>query len=107
MVFFNPNMEFGLKKHHFGAPTCFPKNIIDVQVGGRGDRLYCLRAILGTFWQFWEFTVKKVCQTGLPEDASQQRKRYHPSWVISETLPRVYLGPGHAGSAKYTLGRAS
>ena len=37
-----------------------------------------------------------VCQTGLLEDAGQQRKRY-----------RVYLGPGHARSAKHTLGRAS
>ena len=58
--------------------------------------------ILGTFWRLGRFPVKTVCQTGLPEDANQQRKRY-----ISEALPRVYLGPGHAGSAKYTLGRTS
>ena len=32
--------------------------------------------ILGTFWRFWGFTVKTVCQTGLPEEASQQRKHY-------------------------------
>ena len=32
--------------------------------------------ILGTFWHFWGFPVKTVCLTGLPEDASQQRKRY-------------------------------
>ena len=32
--------------------------------------------IWGTFWRFWGFPVKTVCQTGLPEDASQQRKRY-------------------------------
>ena len=32
--------------------------------------------ILGTFWRFWGFPVKTVCQTGLPEDASQLRKRY-------------------------------
>ena len=29
---------------------------------------------MGTFWQFWGFPVKTVGQTGLPEDASQQRK---------------------------------
>jgi len=27
--------------------------------------------ILGTFWQFWGFPVKTVCQIGIPEDASQ------------------------------------
>ena len=32
---------------------------------------------------------------------------HHPSWAVSEALPREYLGPGHPGSAKYTLGRAS
>ena len=32
--------------------------------------------ILGTFWRVWGFPVKTVCQTGLPEDTSQQRKRY-------------------------------
>ena len=31
----------------------------------------------------------------------------HPSGVISEALPRVYLCPRHAGSAKYTLGSTS
>ena len=30
-----------------------------------------------------------------------------PSGVISEVLPRVDLGPRHAGSAKLTLGRTS
>ena len=28
---------------------------------------------------------------------------HHPSGVISEVLPRVDLGPRHAGSAKLTL----
>ena len=32
---------------------------------------------------------------------------HHPSWVVSEALPRVYLGPRHARSAKYTLGGTS
>ena len=60
------------------------------------------------FWQFGGFPVKTVCQTGLPEDASQQRKRYTtPSWVISEALPRVYFALPACLEPKYTLWRAS
>ena len=32
---------------------------------------------------------------------------HHPSGVISEVPTRANLGPRHAGSANYTLGRAS
>ena len=62
---------------------------------------------MGSFGNFGDFPVKTVCQTGLSGHASQQRKYYTPSVVISEVLPRVNLGPGHAGSAKLTLGVTS
>ena len=33
-------------------------------------------SILGTFWRFWGFPVKTVCNPGLPGNPSQQRKRH-------------------------------
>ena len=36
-----------------------------------------------------------------------EKTAHHPWWVISEVLPRVYLGSRHAGNAKYTLGKSS
>ena len=71
-----------------------------------GDRLYYPWAILGTFWQFGGFTVKTVSDWSPRVCKPAEKAVHHPTWVISWALPRVYLGPGHAGSAKYTLGRA-
>ena len=31
---------------------------------------------MGTFWRFWGFPVKTVCNPGLPGNPSQQRKRH-------------------------------
>ena len=100
-------MGTGLKNPTLGGPTRTPKKLYAHKMG-EGDRLYYPRAILGTFWRFGGFPMKTVCQTGLPEDAIQQRKRYTTrQGVISEALQRVYLGSRHAGSAKYTLWRTS
>ena len=45
--------------------------------------------ILSTFWRFWGFPVKTVCQTGLPGCRPAEKTVQHPSGVISEALPRV------------------
>ena len=66
-------MGAALKNMGFGGRTRFHKKIMVLQVGG-GGRKKTPRAILGTFWRFWGFQVKKVCKSGLPKDASQQRK---------------------------------
>ena len=46
---------------------------------------------MGTFWQFWGFPVKTMCWTGLPEDASQQRKRYTTLRGSSQRPSRGYI----------------
>ena len=63
---------------------------------------------MGTFWRFWRFSAKTVCNPALPGNPSLAEKTvHHPPGVISEVLPRVDLGPGHAGSTKSTLGMTS
>ena len=58
-------------------------------------------------WAGTNFTAKTVCQTGLPGNASQQRKRYTTPRESSQRSSRVNLGLGHARSAQLTLGRTS
>ena len=52
------------------------------------------------------------CENGVQSWPSRESKpaektAHRPSGIISGVLPRVELGPGHAGSAKLTLGRTS
>ena len=71
-------------------------------MGQKREHLYLghFLAILGDFLQ-------KRC-ANLPSQGIHSRENgTPPTGVISEVLPRVDLGPGHAGRAKSTLGRAS
>ena len=67
--------------------------------------------ILGHFGSFWPFvgiSGENGVQSWPPRESKPAGKPvHHPSGVISEVLPRVDLGPRHAGSAKLTHGRTS
>ena len=61
--------------------------------------------ILGTFWRFWGFPVKTVCNPGLPGNPSQQRKRYTD--LRGSVLPRVDFAIPVCLGPKSSLGRTS
>ena len=64
--------------------------------------------ILGTLWRFRGFPSQNGVPDRHPRECKPAEKTvHHSSGVISEVLPTVNLGLGHAGSAKLTLGRTS
>ena len=62
---------------------------------------------MGTFWRLWGFTVNGILDYSPRGCKPAEKTVHHPSWVISEALPRVYFALPACLEPKYTLWRAS